>query len=105
LQWHGVRQCPGIVRLVRIGDDEPVHLPDKVIDALRARERDGDIDLPNRKARTEKKPQDQPDADRLWPVCGTFRVLYPGVAPARQLLLMLRAQLQVQLGRDAIELV
>jgi transcription antitermination factor NusG len=52
-----VRQCPGIVRLVRIGDDEPVHLPDKVIDALRARERDGDIDLPNRKARTEKNPR------------------------------------------------
>jgi hypothetical protein len=33
-----------VIRVVRIGDDEPVHVLDKVIDALRARERDGAID-------------------------------------------------------------
>jgi hypothetical protein len=34
LQWHGVKQRPGVIRLVRIGNDEPAHVPDKVIDAL-----------------------------------------------------------------------
>lgn len=35
-------QCPGVVRLVRSGD-EPTHVPDEVIGAIR---RNGAIDLP-----------------------------------------------------------
>jgi transcription antitermination factor NusG len=42
LQWPG--QCPGVIRLVKIGD-EPAHVPDEVIDAIRRCER-GAIDTP-----------------------------------------------------------
>jgi transcription antitermination factor NusG len=54
--------------VVRIGDDEPVHVPDEVIDALRKRERDGAIDLPNAK-RGRKNPR---IGDRLRIVSGPF---------------------------------
>jgi hypothetical protein len=40
-----------VIRLVRIGGDEPVHVPDEVIDAPRKRERDGAIDLPTKRGR------------------------------------------------------
>jgi transcription antitermination factor NusG len=55
-------------RLVRIGGDEPVYVSDEVIDALRARERDGAIDLPN-----EKRGRKVPGiGDRVQIVCGPF---------------------------------
>jgi hypothetical protein len=48
-----------VIRVVRNwGHDEPTHVPDEVIDALRKRERDGAIDLPNEK-RGRKKPKDR----------------------------------------------
>lgn len=29
LQWHGVKQCPGVIRMVRVGADEPVRVADE----------------------------------------------------------------------------
>jgi transcription antitermination factor NusG len=95
-----------VIRLVRIGGDEPVHVPDEVIDALRARERDGAIDLPNEK-RGRKNPR---IGDRVKIVCGPF-VGQSGLCTqvSRQLigvlLLMFKAQRQVRLRRDAVELI
>jgi transcriptional antiterminator RfaH len=107
LQWHGVRQCPGVIRVVRSwGHDEPTHVPDEVIDALRARERDGAIDLPNGK-HARKNPR---VGDRLRVTSGPF-VGFSGLCTqvSRQqvgvLLLMFKAQRQVRLRRDAVELV
>jgi transcription antitermination factor NusG len=64
LRWHSVRQCPGVIRLVRVGGDEPVHVSDEVIDALRKREHNGAIDLP-----TERAPR---IGDRVQIVFGPF---------------------------------
>jgi transcription antitermination factor NusG len=106
LQWHGVRECPGVIRLVRIGGDEPVHVPDEVIDALRKRERDGAIDLPYEKHR-RKNPR---IGDCVQVVSGPFAG-QSGLCTqvSRQqigvLLLMFKAQRQVRLRRDAVELV
>jgi transcription antitermination factor NusG len=51
LQWHSVRQCPGVVRLVRSwGHDEPTYMPNKVIDDARTRRCNRLAD----KTRTEK---------------------------------------------------
>jgi len=105
LQWRGAHLCPGVARVVRIGADEPVHVSDKVIEALRARERDGAIDLPNEK-RGRKNPR---VGDRVRIVSGPF-VGHSGLCTqvSRQqigvLLLMFKAQRQVQLHRDAVEL-
>jgi transcription antitermination factor NusG len=101
-----VKQCPGVIRLVRIGGDEPVHVPDEVIDALRKRERDGAIDLPNEK-RGRKNPR---IGDRVQIVCGPFAGQSGFCTQvSRQqvgvLLLMFKAQRQVRLRRDAVELV
>jgi transcription antitermination factor NusG len=106
MQWHGMKQCPGVIHPVRIGDDEPVHVPDAVIDALRARERDGAIDLPNAR-RGWKNPR---IGDRVQIVSGPF-VGHSGLCTQVScqqigvLLLMFKAQRQVRLRRDAVELV
>jgi transcription antitermination factor NusG len=82
-----------------------VHVPDAVIDTMRARERDGAIDLPNTK-RGRKNPR---IGDRLRIVSGPF-VGHSGLCTqvSRQqvgvLLLMFKAQRQVRLMRDAVEL-
>jgi transcription antitermination factor NusG len=103
MQWHGMRQCPGVVRPVRIGDDEPVHVPDEVIDALRKRERDGAIDLP-----TKRGPRAPKIGDRVKTVFGPFAG-HSGICTkvSRQqivvLVLMLGSQRQITLRRDMVE--
>ena len=46
LQWHAVRWCPGIVRLVTTDGKKPAAVPDHIINSLRRRERGGVIPLP-----------------------------------------------------------
>jgi transcription antitermination factor NusG len=99
LQWHDMCQCPGVIRPVRISDDEPVHVPDEVIDALRARERDGAIHLPNEKRR-RKNPR---IGDRVQIICGPFAGQSGLCTQASRqqvgvLLLMFKAQRQVRCG-------
>ena len=45
LQWHAIRRTPYVVRLIMHGD-QPARVPDRVIDELRGRERNGVIALP-----------------------------------------------------------
>ena len=46
LQWHSARWAPGMWKLVMSGE-EPAHVPDRIVEELRAREgRDGLIRLP-----------------------------------------------------------
>ena len=44
-RWYEARWCPGVVRLVMDGE-QPAHVPDRVIDSLRKRERNGVIPIP-----------------------------------------------------------
>jgi transcriptional antiterminator RfaH len=45
LQWSAARWCPGVVRLVMDGI-QPAKVADEVIESIRARERNGAIELP-----------------------------------------------------------
>src|SRR5260370_71491 len=47
LQWHPIVATPGVMRLLRDGD-RPARVSDAVIDAIRQREVDGLIQLPER---------------------------------------------------------
>jgi transcription antitermination factor NusG len=49
LQWHAARWCPGVIRLVMDGL-QPAKVRDAVIEEIRARERNGAIELPKRDA-------------------------------------------------------
>jgi transcription antitermination factor NusG len=106
MQWHGMRQCPGVIRPVRIGDDEPVHVPDAVIDALRARERDGAIDLLQHYNRRTWMPTigERVRVRSGRPFEGKTGIV-ADVAGRRVdvLLLMLGSQRRVQLRQNAIE--
>jgi len=94
LQSHSVKQCPGVIRVLRIGGDEPVHVPDEVIDALRVRERDDAIDQPNGK-RGQKNPRGRrPRADRARSLFRPLRALHSDLA-----LLMFKAHRQARLTR------
>jgi transcriptional antiterminator RfaH len=47
LQWHSATRSPGVRRLVLDGV-VPARVPDRVIDEIRSRERDGLVELPAR---------------------------------------------------------
>jgi transcription antitermination factor NusG len=46
LQWHAARWAPGVIRLVMSGGTSPAKVPARVIDDLKARERNGLVELP-----------------------------------------------------------
>jgi len=70
LQWHQLKGCPSVTKLVRnTGSDAPAHIADEVIAAMKARERDGAIDLPNEKC-GRKNPR---IGDRVMVVTGCAR--------------------------------
>jgi transcription antitermination factor NusG len=88
------------------GDDEAVHVPNEVIDATRGRKGGGAIDLPNEK-RGRRNPR---IGDRVQIISGPF-VSHSGLCTqilrhqVGVLLLVFKAQRQVRLRRDAVELV
>ena len=45
LQWHAAQTAPGVIRLVKDGE-RPAQVPDRVIEELRGRERNGVVQLP-----------------------------------------------------------
>jgi transcriptional antiterminator RfaH len=45
LQWHTARWAPGVWKLIMAGE-QPARVPDRVLDELRSRERDGLVELP-----------------------------------------------------------
>jgi hypothetical protein len=86
LQWHSVRECSGVIRLVKIGSDEPVHVP-------------GAIDLPNEK-RGWKNPR---VGDRVQIISVGHSGLCTQVSRQQigVLLLMFKAQRQARLRRES----
>jgi transcription antitermination factor NusG len=88
-----------VIRLLKSGD-EPTHVPDEVIAAIRRRERNGAIDLP--------KKRGLKTGDRVRVVSGLFAGrsgLCAGVSREHiaVLLYILGAQRQVRLRDDAVE--
>jgi transcriptional antiterminator RfaH len=100
LQWSAARWSPGVVRIVMNGM-APAAVPDSVIGALRARERDGLIELP-------RPPKFRP-GDRLRVIHGPFAGhvgLYAGMRPRERvevLLAILGGSQRVTLAADSVE--
>jgi transcriptional antiterminator RfaH len=72
LQWHAARWAPGTLGLIMDGE-RPARVPDNVIADLRARERNGAVELP---------PRPRP-GDRVRVLRGPFRdrlALYAGMS-------------------------
>jgi transcriptional antiterminator RfaH len=63
LQWHAARWCPGVARLVMDGL-QPAKVPDAVIEEIRERERNGAVELPQRRLQY---------GDRVKILAGPFR--------------------------------
>jgi transcriptional antiterminator RfaH len=100
LQWHAAHRAPGTNGLVLNGGG-PAHVPDSVIDELRARERNGLIELPRVRGLRA--------GDRVriasGPFAGQFG-LYAGMRPRQRvevLLSLLGAQQRVTLPKDDVE--
>jgi transcriptional antiterminator RfaH len=100
LQWHAARWCPGIVELILDGD-RPAKVPDKVIDDLKSRERNGLIVLP--------PPPHLQRGDQVRILRGPFAghlAIYDGMRPRERvvaLLTLLGAVQRVELAkRDVV---
>jgi transcriptional antiterminator RfaH len=98
-QWHAARWAPGVTRLIMDGD-HPARLPDEAITEIRARERNGAVELPKRELR---------HGDPVRILHGAFvgRLgLYSGMAPHERVMVLLQllgAARRIKLRKDAIE--
>ena len=101
LQWHRARWCCGVIRLIMAGDATPARVPDTVIDGLRARERDGLIELP--------KPARFRHGDKVRITRGAFidhLALYDGQTSHQRVAVLLRllgGERRIELSEDAVE--
>jgi transcriptional antiterminator RfaH len=99
LQWSAARWCPGVVRLVMDGL-RPARVPDAVIEEIRARERNGAIEIPHRQLRM---------GDQVRILAGPFHghcAIFAGMTGLERvavLLEILGAQQRVTLARKDIE--
>jgi transcriptional antiterminator RfaH len=81
--WYDARSAPGVIRILLNGD-QPAHVPDTVIDDIRAREVGGVVRLP-------KLPPFRP-GDRVRILRGPFEGhfgLYDGMAPHKRIFVLL----------------
>jgi transcriptional antiterminator RfaH len=87
LQWHAARWAPGTLGLIMDGE-RPARVPDAVIAEIRARERNGAVELP---------PRPDP-GDRVTVLRGPFRdrpALYAGMSGPDRIAVLLHL-----LGRE-----
>ena len=103
LQWHAARTTPGVTRLVMDGI-VPARVPDRVIEELRGRERNGVIELPG-------PPRRLRPGGRVRVTGGPFRGhvgLVAGMSPRERvivLLSLLGAQQRVSLPANDVEVI
>jgi transcriptional antiterminator RfaH len=98
-RWYTARWCPGVTRVVLAGE-RPAAVPDAVIAEIRARERDGLVELP--------KPPKLKRGDRVRIVSGAFDrhlALYEGQTAHERVAVLqfLGAQHRTKLPANAIE--
>jgi transcriptional antiterminator RfaH len=102
LQWVKAHYAPGVLRLVLDGHT-PARVPDRIINELRGRERNGLIELP--------KPRGLQAGDRVRVLHGPFAgrlALYAGMKPHERvevLLAMLGGQLRAVLPKGNVQVV
>jgi transcriptional antiterminator RfaH len=83
LQWHAARWCPGVIRLVMDGL-HPAKVRDVVIEEIRARERNGAVELPKRRLQC---------GDRVKILAGSFRghlAMYAGMSGPERVAVLLQ---------------
>ena len=102
LQWYAIRRTPYVVRLIMHGDT-PARVPDRIIEELRGREKNGVIALP------EPPPRLRPGASvRVTggPFAGHSGFWVAGLSPRERvvvLLSLLGAQQRVTLPESDVE--
>ena len=100
LQWHTAGRAPGMVRIVLDGG-VPARVPDSVIAEIRARERNGLVELPKRETFHV--------GDQVWILQGPFAGhlgLYAGMRAHERVLVLLAllgGQQRVELAKDDVE--
>ena len=100
--WWAARWCPHVVRLLAAGD-EPMHVPDAIVDEIRSRERGGLVELPRRDGFKA--------GDRVRILQGPFEGhlgLYAGMRPHERVLVLLAllgGEQRVELPKADIEAV
>jgi transcriptional antiterminator RfaH len=103
LQWHAIRRTPYVIRLVMDGE-RPARVPDRIIEELRGRERNGTIELP-------QPPPKLRSGARVRVTGGRFQGhlgLVAGMAPRERvviLLSLLGGQQRVSLPEGDVEAV
>jgi transcriptional antiterminator RfaH len=98
--WWTARWCPHVTRLLTAGDG-PLHVPEAIVNEIKARERNGLVELPKR---VGLKIGDQVKVV-AGPLCG-LAGLYQGLrGPERVLILLglLGGEQRVELPKDSIE--
>ena len=104
LQWHSARCCPGVTKLIMNGE-QPAKVPDRIIEELRGRERNGVVELP------EPPPPKLRSGVRVRVTGGPFQGrlgLVAGMAPRERvviLLSLLGSQQRVSLPEGDVEAV
>jgi transcription antitermination factor NusG len=104
LQWHTARWSPGVVRLIQNGGEEPAHVPDRIIEELRGRERGGLIVLPPPPSPTPTRRFRSGDRVRIadGPLSG-FVGLVAGMRPRERVEVLLQLLGRVELEAAAVE--
>ena len=103
LQWHAIRRTPYVIRLVMDGE-RPAKVPDRVIEALKEREVDGVVKLPDPEPRLRKGGRVRIAAGPLKEFQGIY-VGQNGHARVHVLLALLGGQRQVTLPETDVEAV
>ena len=108
LQWHVIRWSPGILKLLMAGD-EPARVPSRVIEELKARERNGLVVLPkpsrlnNNNGGAKFQIGDKVRVG-VGPLSG-FTGLVQNLKPHQRVEILLAALGRVELAQAAVELV
>ena len=102
LQWHEARWAPGVTRLIQNGRAEPTHVPDAVIDGLRARERNGLVVLPPPAQAAARLRSGDRVRISTGPLSG-FVGLVQGIRPRQRVEILLQLLGRVELAEADVE--
>jgi transcriptional antiterminator RfaH len=99
LQWSDARWCIGVTDLI-MGNGGPAQVADAVVNEIRARERNGIVQLPQR------PPPRRGDPVRVWRGLFAGQLgLFQGMRGSERVIVLLQALGHVTLPRDDVEVV
>jgi transcriptional antiterminator RfaH len=100
LQWSPARWSPGIISLLMTGE-QPAHVPDRIIEDLRSRERNGFVALPPRPRPGDKFQRGDRVRIAVGPLSG-FVGLVDGMRGNQRVEILLAALGRVELAAAAV---